>query len=163
MYCPSCGQASLARTDDKAFRCEHCQFIYFHNTASAILAVICFEDEILVAERGREPCKGMLDFPGGFVDYDESLEQALYRELQEELGFQPSEVHYIGSAPNTYVYRDIEYKTCDAFYHITLENKPTMQANDDVAAIRWVKRDDIVPINFAFDSARSALRLLGIE
>ncbi|MGR5062462.1 NUDIX hydrolase [Photobacterium sp. DNB22_13_2] len=163
MYCPSCGQATLARTDDKAFRCEHCQFTYFHNTASAVLAVICFEDEILVAERAREPGKGMLDFPGGFVDYDESLEQALCRELQEELGFQPTEVHYIGSAPNTYVYRDIEYKTCDAFYHIALDNKPKMQANDDVAAIRWVKRDNIKPMDFAFDSARSALKLLGVE
>lgn len=87
MYCPSCGQASLTRSDAKAFRCEHCQFTYFHNTASAVLAVICCGDEVLVAERGRNPSKGMLDFPGGFVDYDESLEQALYRELQEELAF----------------------------------------------------------------------------
>ena len=163
MYCPSCGQASLAQTDAKAFRCEHCQFTYFHNTASAVLAVICCGDEVLVAERGRDPGKGMLDFPGGFVDYDESLEQALCRELQEELGFQPTDMRYIGSASNTYVYRDIEYKTCDAFFHITLDNKPKMQANDDVAAIRWVKRNDISPNEFAFESAKNALKLLGID
>ncbi|MBC7003670.1 NUDIX domain-containing protein [Photobacterium sp. BZF1] len=163
MYCPSCGQASLTRSDAKAFRCEHCQFTYFHNTASAVLAVICCGDEVLVAERGRNPSKGMLDFPGGFVDYDESLEQALYRELQEELGFQPNNIHYMGSASNTYVYRGIEYKTCDAFFHITLDNKPKMQANDDVAAIRWVKKNEISPDEFAFDSARIALKLLGID
>ncbi|MGF1737006.1 NUDIX domain-containing protein [Photobacterium satsumensis] len=163
MYCPSCGHASLDRIDDKTFRCKHCQFTYFHNTASAVMAVICFDDEILVAERAREPGKGMLDFPGGFVDYDESLEQALCRELQEELGFQPTDIRYIGSAPNTYVYRKIEYKTCDVIFHITLESKPKMQANDDVAAVHWIKRNEIDPAKFAFDSARKALKLLGID
>ena len=163
MYCPSCGQASLTRSDTKALRCEHCQFTYFHNTASAVLAVISCGDEILVAVRARNPGKGMLDFPGGFVDYNESLEQALSRELQEELGFHPTVMRYIGSASNTYNYRDIEYKTCDAFFHIALDSKPKMQANDDVAAIQWVNRNDIAPEEFAFGSAREALKLLGID
>ncbi|AJR09182.1 NUDIX domain-containing protein [Photobacterium gaetbulicola] len=163
MFCPSCGQATLSRTTAKVFCCDHCQFTYFHNTASAVLAVICCGDDILVAERGRQPGKGMLDFPGGFVDYDESLEQALCRELEEELGFQPAGMRYIGSAPNTYKYRGTTYKTCDAFYQITLDSKPKMQANDDVAAIKWINRHEIAPSEFAFDSARLALELLGID
>ena len=51
------------------------------------MVALCWQDEVLVAVRARNPGKGLLDLPGGFVDPGESLEVALYRELQEELGF----------------------------------------------------------------------------
>lgn len=157
MFCPSCGQPSLTPGCEKSFRCGQCGFSYFHNTAAAVLAIIRCQDEILIAIRGREPGKGMLDFPGGFVDHNESLEQALFRELEEELGFKANHARYFGSYPNTYRYSGIEYKTCDMFFAIELEHKPDFIAGDDVASIRWVAISDLEPEHFAFESARQAL------
>lgn len=124
------------------------------------MAIIRCNDEVLIAIRGREPGLGMWDFPGGFVDYDESLEQALYRELNEELGFTPPHCRYVGSSPNTYLYKNITYKTCDCIFIIDLMNKPILVAADDVAEILWVPVTDISPDRFAFDSTRQALNFL---
>ena len=41
---------------------------------------------VLVIRRGIEPCKGQWSFPGGFIDYGESWQQAACRETQEEVG-----------------------------------------------------------------------------
>ncbi len=57
----------------------HCQFTYFHNPAAAVMVAITVKDELLIAIRGREPGLGGWDLPGGFVDPDESLEQAAIR------------------------------------------------------------------------------------
>jgi 8-oxo-dGTP diphosphatase len=40
--------------------------------------------DILLITRGRDPFKGHLAFPGGFVDYNEDPEVACIRELKEE-------------------------------------------------------------------------------
>lgn len=159
-FCPSCGEARLAFQPPKVFRCNACDFTYFHNAAAAVLAGICYKDEILVATRAREPGKGMLDLPGGFVDPDESLEQALTRELQEELDFTVGDAKYISSYPNTYHYKDIEYKTCDTFFVVTLDEKPVLKARDDVEKVEWIRLQDIELNNFAFNSAKQAIQRL---
>jgi ADP-ribose pyrophosphatase YjhB (NUDIX family) len=104
----------------------------------------------------------MWDLPGGFVDPDESLEQAVQRELHEELGWQPppESVRYLGSFPNTYRYDNITYKTCDTVFVVTLSDKPALQAADDVAALYWVKRSELELERFAFPSTRNAIMLL---
>ncbi|PSW17207.1 NUDIX domain-containing protein [Photobacterium sanctipauli] len=160
MYCPECGQQSFSQQDEKAHSCNHCGFTYFHNTASAVLALITVHDEVLVATRAREPGKGMFDFPGGFVDHNESLEQALARELYEELGLPDAKGKYLGSYPNTYQHKGITYKTCDSIFHIALKQKPNLKAADDVADICWQKIDEIPCTRFAFNSAKHAISLI---
>ncbi|MGF1698771.1 NUDIX domain-containing protein [Photobacterium makurazakiensis] len=160
MYCPQCGKQSFTPQNDKSLSCYQCGFVYFHNTASAVLAVITYQDEILIAIRGQNPGKGMYDFPGGFVDHDESLEQALSRELQEELGYEQAHGKYLGSHPNTYHYKDVTYKTCDSFFHLNLKSKPAFKAADDVEKVLWLKTKDVNSEYFAFESAKQALALL---
>lgn len=44
--------------------------------------------EVLIVQRGKEPNKGKWEFPGGKVELGETHEQALARELNEELGIE---------------------------------------------------------------------------
>lgn len=161
LHCPSCAQPTLALIGTHELRCP-CGFHYFHNVAAAVMVALCWQDEVLVAVRAREPGQGMWDLPGGFVDPDESLEQAVQRELHEELGWQPppESVRYLGSFPNTYRYDNITYKTCDTVFVVTLSDKPVLQAADDVAALYWVKRSELELERFAFPSTRNAITLL---
>ena len=99
-FCPRCGEDSLRPTAAKSVHCDACNFLYFHNNAAAAGTVIRCGDEVLFVERGLEPSKGLLDIPGGFVDYGESLEQAAIRETQEEVGVQLDRVEYLTSFPN---------------------------------------------------------------
>ena len=70
-YCPECGEKSLRQLSAKKFVCEreHCQFTVYKNAVAAVAAIIEWnDDEILMNRRGKEPGKGKLDLPGGFVD-----------------------------------------------------------------------------------------------
>ncbi len=71
----------------KLWHCESCDFEFYLNVAAAVAALITDEEgRLLVVVRAEEPRKGMWDLPGGFADPGESAEEALGRELAEELG-----------------------------------------------------------------------------
>ncbi len=158
-YCPECKNTNLEFAGDKRFRCMNCGWEYYHNTASATTGFIEKEDKVLVIERNREPGKGMLAFPGGFVDPGESLEEAFVREISEELFVKVTNLKYLCSASNKYHYKGIEYSTCDTFF--TAEINEDIQKVDDVevAGFRWVSKDELKPEAFAFDSMRRAIEV----
>ena len=159
-FCPVCGEAALETVSNKQFVCDACQFTFFQNVASAVMVALCYQDELLVATRARDPGLGMWDLPGGFVDPDESMEEAVVRELHEELDIVVSGAQYIFSNSNTYIYKNVEYKTCDAFFVVELEEKPAMNAQDDVASVEWIKLADVDPEKFAFGSTKKAVNEL---
>ena len=156
-HCPSCRAASLRFEQQKLLRCEACDFVYFHNVATAVGAFLRCDDHVLFAVRGRDPGKGLLDLPGGFGDPGESLEQTLQRELQEELGLTIDGARYLFSFPNTYPYRGITYRTTDALFEVRLDARPAVQVGDDVAATRWLRLQDVLLDDIAFESVRNAV------
>jgi ribosomal protein S27AE len=69
IFCPVCGNKSFNINDFKSKKCGTCDFTYYANPCSATAAFILNDrGELLVAKRGKEPAKGTLDLPGGFVD-----------------------------------------------------------------------------------------------
>ncbi len=52
----------------------------------AVSAGIFRDGKILLVRRAREPAKGIYTFPGGRVEFGESLTEALAREIREETG-----------------------------------------------------------------------------
>ncbi len=89
-YCPRCGAPDLQHPHDRALHCPQCELTYYHNVAAAVACIVLDDrDHILSVRRAREPAKGTLDLPGGFVDPHESAEAAARRELQEETGIVP--------------------------------------------------------------------------
>ncbi|HVP99067.1 MAG TPA: (deoxy)nucleoside triphosphate pyrophosphohydrolase [Roseiarcus sp.] len=50
-------------------------------------ALIDVDNRVLIAQRPKgKPLEGLWEFPGGKIDFDERPEDALIRELKEELG-----------------------------------------------------------------------------
>ena len=88
-YCPSCGETGISYETNR-FHCSLCGFIYYHNTAAATGCIIQADDKIVLLVRGREPGRGKLDLPGGFIDPGEGIFEGMHRELSEELGWKPS-------------------------------------------------------------------------
>lgn len=163
-YCPACGQKSFVPNSPKSFLCGDCDFILYFNAVAAVAAIIESEGDVLLAVRAKNPGRGLLDLPGGFIDHQETVEDGLIRELQEELGLDvgPRESlypRYMGSFPNIYEYRGITYETVDMFYHIELGQKPKLEADDDVADLVWVPKDRIPIEKIAFPSIRNILKL----
>ncbi|GJQ60377.1 MAG: NUDIX domain-containing protein [Candidatus Scalindua sp. AMX11] len=157
-YCLQCGTNKFKSVRANQFFCESCGFTYFQNIASSVAAIIECRNQILTCVREYDPCKGMMGLPGGFVDREESAELALKREIFEEVRIAVSEMHYVGSFPNVYQYKGVEYHTLDLFFSLRLKEKPQITIGDEIAAIEWIPREEITYEQFAFESMKKGLR-----
>jgi ADP-ribose pyrophosphatase YjhB (NUDIX family) len=163
VYCGSCGARSASSATDPGgpFRCATCGFTLFFNSASAVAAIIERPDgRALFVRRAKDPGKGKLGMPGGFVDAGESGEQALLREVREEVGLELKELRYLTSHANRYFYAGVTYHTLDLFYTGRADDPDAAAALDAVDAIEWLDPRTVALEEIAFDSMRAALRVL---
>ncbi len=143
-FCPACSSGNFSFRQDNSFLCDACGFEFFINAAAAVAALI--EDDngrLLFTKRAKDPMKGTLDLPGGFVDIMETAEDALRRELKEELNLETSEEVYFTSCPNTYEYGGITYFTLDLAFVCRVMSFEGITADDEVEGYRFIPIDEI--------------------
>ncbi|MDD5067858.1 MAG: NUDIX domain-containing protein [bacterium] len=156
-YCPVCRSPKLT-ADRKAFHCPACGWTYFHNIAAAAGGFLIYRDKLLLIRRAAEPAKGKLDLPGGFIDHNESAEEALRREIREELYLRIRNIIYFRSYPNIYLYKRIKYFTCDFFYLVPLSGLPVRFNRKEVQEVCLLKPGEIDLKSLAFSSAKKAVQ-----
>ena len=131
---------------------------YYLNPSSATVALILnSKEELLVVRRKKDPAKGALDLPGGFVDMDETGEEGMAREVKEETGLDATEVKYQFSYPNLYLYSGFMVHTLDMFYEVKVKDDTHIEAMDDAEESFWIPLSRLNPDEFAFDSIRKGL------
>lgn len=159
LYCPVCGSPRFAERDFKSKHCDACGFTYYANACSATAAFIRnSRGELLVVVRGKEPAKGTLDLPGGFVDMDETAEEGILREIREETGLDiRTTPRYLFSLPNHYLYSGLVVHTLDMFYEVFVGDDATPCADDDAAALSWMSMDEVDPTRFGLHSISRAV------
>ncbi|MBQ9282466.1 MAG: NUDIX domain-containing protein [Treponema sp.] len=163
-FCPNCGGKKIQNVNMRKWKCDDCGFTLYNNVAAAVgLVIESGEGKILLEKRAKEPRKGFLALPGGFVDPDESAEEACIRECREELGVEPLSLSYIAAFPNTYDYKDIQYKTCDIFFSATLPDGAKMRTQEsEVLSLEECSvrnESELAELPLAFESARKTLSL----
>ena len=160
-HCPRCGArqpADASRESDAPFRCDSCGFTLYFNAASAVAAIIVRPDgKALFIRRAKDPAKGRLGMPGGFVDAGESAEAALAREVREEVGLEVAGLRYLSSHPNLYAYAGVTYTTVDLFYTASVMHPERAVALDAVESLVWADPLTVDLGEIAFDSMREAL------
>ena len=158
-YCPKCGSAAFGENDEKSKRCADCGFVYYFNASSATVALILNEQgELLVGRRAKEPKKGTLDLPGGFVDCFETGEEGVAREVLEETGLEVVDAKYLFSLPNTYLYSGFLVHTLDQFFRCRVKDDCRLGAMDDVADAFWIPLQEVNPEEFGLESVREGVK-----
>jgi len=153
-YCPKCAMAAMRVVGSKLLRCEACGFELYMNPAAAVAGVIVDEcGRMVVTVRGKEPGKGLWDLPGGFVDPGETAEEALAREIREEVGLDVTAMWYLGSWPNVYEYGGVRYRTLDFGFVCEAAGVERARAMEsEVAQVLLLEARDVDIERFAFKS-----------
>lgn len=131
--------------------------MYTYNYPRAALtvdAIVFYRTEntprILLIERGREPFKNKWALPGGFIEMDETLENACIRELEEETGLLVEKMNQFRAYDA--VDRDPRHRTISVVFSVELENEKPVKGSDDASNADWFSMDELPEL--AFDHAQ---------
>lgn len=105
--------------------------------------------QVLLIERKGQPYATCWALPGGFVDKDESLEDAARRELKEETDLDGMALQQLGAFGDPG--RDPRGWTVTVAFWACVDDTQTAKAGDDAAAAAWWALDALPPL--AFDHA----------
>ena len=139
-----------------------------HYSLSVDCVIFGYSDGVLkiaLIERKNEPFKRSWAIPGGFVEGDETVEEAAFRELKEETGIHDLylEQCHVFSEPG----RDPRGRVITiAFFALIDSEQYELVASEDAARAKWWPVDDLPQLAFdhdkilkkAFESLRIAMR-----
>ena len=98
IYCSTCKTKNNYSEIEGQIRyhCPSCKTIHYQNPKPTA-TLICIEDnKILLVKRAFNPAKGFWSLPGGFMELNETLNEAAKRELKEETNLNGEVVKLLG-------------------------------------------------------------------
>ena len=121
----------------------------YKNPALTVDGIILKEDKILLIERGKPPFEGKYALPGGFVEYGETVEDAVVREIEEETGLKTEIKKLFG------VYSDPERDPRGHTVSVVFELEAVsggLKGGDDAASASYIATTDLPDL--AFDHSK---------
>jgi 8-oxo-dGTP diphosphatase len=153
-FCPLCG-ATLARApvppdQREQSVCPSCEFVFYLNPKVVAGTIPEQDGRLLLTRRSINPGRGLWTFPGGFVDFGETVTDAAVRETLEETGLSVDltgllNVYSYPGSPVIIVYTA----------RVTGGTLTSCAEND---RLEWLTPAAIPWQQLAFDSTREALR-----
>lgn len=100
-FCGKCGSKTVEKTDERAITCHNCNTTIYPKISPAIIVAIVCNDKILLAHNSNFP-NSWYSLVAGYADIGESLEEAVIREVKEEVGLDVKNIRYYKSQPWPY-------------------------------------------------------------
>ncbi|MCA9126530.1 MAG: NUDIX domain-containing protein [Planctomycetales bacterium] len=157
-YCPTCAEPNKT-IGAIPFKCDQCGHACFFGPVAAVGALIeDSQNRLLFVRRARDPGKGKWGLPGGFVDRNESVEEALVREVREETQLAVTECRYLMSGPNNYQYQGVISAVIDLFFVCRIQSADGIAiAKDELERYIWAEPQEQLLNDMAFSSNRRAV------
>lgn len=97
-FCGKCGARTRHKPDERALCCPECRTTIYPEIAPAIITAVTSHDKILLVRSSHFP-GSWYSLIAGYVDIGESVEEAVKREVKEEVGLNVKNVRYYKSQP----------------------------------------------------------------
>jgi ADP-ribose pyrophosphatase YjhB (NUDIX family)/GNAT superfamily N-acetyltransferase len=154
-FCQRCGHEMSSDMIGGRERpvCPQCGFVIFKNPVPGVGVLVEMEGGVVLIKRGHDPKKGLWALPAGFIEADESIEEAAVRECKEEtnLDIDLIEMFHVDSFPTD--------PTPQSGIIIFYRAKPIggeLRPGDD-AVEAMIYPPDALPVDVAFRTHRAAL------
>ena len=137
-FCPNCGSATEVIAAGHVRRCPGCEMQQFPRSDPAVIMLVV--DDADRALLGRSPAwpEGRFSTLAGFVEPGESLEQAVIREVFEEVGVVVDEVTYQASQPWPFP------SSLMVGFHAHASTAEIRIDPDEIAEARWLTRAELI-------------------
>ena len=136
-FCGVCGGACEPRSAGNAMACTACGAQHFPRTDPAVIMLVTAGRRALLGHSVRFPNSAMYSTLAGFLEPGESLEEAVRREVMEEVGVRVGEVHYHSSQPWPF-----PASVMLGFHAEALSDAITIDP-EELRDARWFSRDEI--------------------
>ncbi len=152
-FCPLCAASLEGQSNEMYGTCTSCGQHWYKNPKPTVGAYIVKSSNILLVRRAVEPRKGYWDIPGGFVRDDENPEEAVKRELREELSLEVINLKLIGViGPEEYQYQKITQKNFEISYLCGINESTPPSPSDDIDSVSWFPLDDLPEMAFKINT-----------
>jgi len=136
-FCSKCGKPMKSSDKERMLYCEACGFQAYPTISPCVIVAVHDGDRLLLTKyAGRAYTRYAL--VAGFVEIGESLEQAVQREVKEEVGLKVKNLKFYKSQPWPFT------DTILAGFYAELDGDDTITLQEDELALGvWVNREDI--------------------
>lgn len=157
-FCPSC-RNKVKKISNRLIDCHSCGFHFYLNPCPTNALIIeNNQEEILLVKRKFNPYKNMWDLPGGFLDFNETIEESVTREIKEEINIKINNFNYLGSFVDRYLYKGVNYHTICFIFYTKIDKNLTFKPKDDVAKLKFFPKNKIPWEEIAFKGIKKALK-----
>ena len=95
-FCGSCGLKTSSHEVEKAMYCKDCDNLFYPRISPCVIVLVTKEEEILLARNKNFPSQ-MYSTLAGFIEVGETVEEAIKREIFEEVNIKVRNCQYFGS------------------------------------------------------------------
>jgi NAD+ diphosphatase len=136
-YCGKCGHPTSLKEDERAIKCTNCDNTIYPKISPAIIVGITCGDKILLAS-GQNFRSNFYSLVAGYADIGESLEDAVAREVKEEVGIEIKNIRYYKSQPWPF-----SGSMMIGYWAEADDNQPLKIDPKEIAAAAWYKRGNL--------------------
>ena len=155
-FCPLCGSAMEFRTvlpDNKRLKaCTQCGFVHFPQPKLVAGCLIVDDGRALLLRRGNEPRRGKWTFPGGYVDWGETMAIAAERETLEEVGMHVQINDLLG------IYADPKNPSPIIAVYLAAPGVDPPRKSPEAIEVRYFEPGELPWEDIAFHTTEAALR-----
>lgn len=96
-FCGRCGQQTTFMKGERGAECSHCKLIVYPRISPCVIVLVTRGDEVLLAKSVAHKDSPRYSTLAGFIEAGESAEQAVHREVYEEVGIKLHNLRYKNS------------------------------------------------------------------